>query len=483
MDKFVLLTDLGKKPTRVGVLYNNSRSSGALEIVNIARSAGVDATNLDYWRSWDKDLIKQSLLTWFDNVAEPWIGLSGSIDGSSTDKFKELVLELKKDLPQLKVMLGGYRVPVGESDWVDIAFIGRSVNIFKAWLNKEPIDKFVWAKEPLTLKNPSGVILEDPVAPILHEQDFWSDKEVLSVETALGCKFNCSFCGYDFRNNKHPVIVDDEKFITSLQTAHDKFGISKFFLADDTINEVDYKLEFLVEASKKLTFTPDFMAFVRADVVGAKPYQIDMMREANINSMFFGVESMTAGVTKMIRKGGKPENMLRSLRTVKQEFPEAFTYGNWIVGLTGDSESDIWNSVHSIVDEQLLTSAGSNTLRLYSNLENPDVMSDIDKEPEKFGYDVIGTDREWPELGYSSQSWKNDWTSSEDADELNLRIDKYFADNLQSKFTGHEMLAITGAVPGLPYSSYNTILNTVNRVIMKTTDKYIQQKSAWMLNG
>jgi hypothetical protein len=128
--KLILLTDLGAKPTRIGLLHNNSRSSGAHEIVSIAVEHGIDATNLDYWRTWPRDLLINSLLSWFDNDDEPWIGLSGSIDGSSTDEFKLLVADLKKEIPQLKVILGGYRVPVGEEDWVDIAFIGRSVNIW-----------------------------------------------------------------------------------------------------------------------------------------------------------------------------------------------------------------------------------------------------------------------------------------------------------------------------------------------------------------
>ena len=36
---------------------------------------------------------------------------------------------------------------------------------------------------------------------IIQENDFWDSRELMTIETALGCKFNCSFCGYDYRNN------------------------------------------------------------------------------------------------------------------------------------------------------------------------------------------------------------------------------------------------------------------------------------------
>ena len=218
-------------------------------------------------------------------------------------------------------------------------------------------------------------------------------------------------------------------------------------LADDTINEVDDKLILLAKVNKQLDFEPNYMAFARADVLGVQMHQIDLLKEARINVMFFGLESLNPKVTKMIRKGGKPERMLNSLREIKKEFPEAFTYGNLIMGLTGDTEESIRDNCNIIVDEQLLTSSGCNSLRLYNSLENPEIESEIDKDPEKYGYEVIGTDKEWPELGYSSQLWKNNWTTTEEADTLSEEIDVFLGNNLESKFTAHEIHGLKTLMP------------------------------------
>ena len=40
------------------------------------------------------------------------------------------------------------RVSVGAKDWVDIAFIGRSTNLFRKWLNNEPIRDYIVLKDP-----------------------------------------------------------------------------------------------------------------------------------------------------------------------------------------------------------------------------------------------------------------------------------------------------------------------------------------------
>ena len=58
---------------------------------------------------------------------------------------------------------------------------------------------------------------------------------------------------------------------------------------------------------------------------------------------------MKQNVTKLIRKGGKPEKNYEILRRVKNEFPEAFTFGNLIVGLAGDSEKNVVESCKKLV--------------------------------------------------------------------------------------------------------------------------------------
>jgi hypothetical protein len=276
------------------------------------------------------------------------------------------------------------------------------------------------------------------------------------------------------------VLIDEEQLFKSIQSAYTDFGITNFVLADDTINEVDTKLELLARVNEQLDFEPNYMAFVRVDVLGAQPHQIELLKKARINSMFFGIESMTPGVTKLIRKGGKPERMLSALRLVRDNYPEAFTYGNFIIGLTGDDEPSILNSCDIIIDEQLLTSAGCNTLRLFSNLENPDVESDMDKDPKKFGYEIIGTDQEYRDLGYSSQLWENDWSNSASAEELSAKVDIYLGDNLTSKFTSHEIFGLQALLPDEKWQSYNTKYTLTNQIRNKIVKKYIKNKSNWM---
>lgn len=481
--KFLVLSDLNQKLTRVGSLKNNSRGIGAYYVTQKAREFGIDATNIDYFLDWPRELLLECILTWFGNEEECVIGYSGSIDASGTNYYKELTDDIRKHIPQLKVMLGGFREPTfDETSWIDIMLIGRCTNLLLKYLKGEDISEYQILQDPPCYRNPLGVVMDDPVAITVEPNDFWSSRELMTIETALGCKFNCTFCGYDYRNNKNPKLNNIDTVIESMQTAYDVAGITNFFLADDTINEVDNKLELLGEVKRSLTFEPDLMSFVRMDIIGSKPHQIDLMRECNLRGHFYGIESLNPAVTKSIRKGGKPERNYEIMRRVKAEFPEAFTYGNFVIGLTGDSEEDIWKHANTIVDEQLLTSAGCTTFRLYSDLQNDEIKSDIDKDPAKFGYSIIDEKTvEWDTIGYESDNWKNDWTTRDDADKVTKAVDDFYKDNLTSVFTSHEIYSVKTLLPGLEIADYNNSLPLLRRSQKQMMNEYIRNKSEWLM--
>lgn len=479
--KVAIVSSLEPRQTRLGVLENNSKLSGPLGICQMVREIGGEATTIDYFDKWDLEALAAGLIKWFDNDPHCMIGTSGSVNDGNTVLFARLARIVKQQLPQLKVMLGGYRVITGNASWVDISFIGRCKNIVRDWLLGKDISEFQISDNPPTYRNAYNSIREDPVSPIMVPEDFGSEAEIITIETSLGCKFNCAFCGFDYRNNRHPVINQLDKLIESCQTAYDLFGMTKFFLADDTINEVNTKLELLTQLSNELSFTPEFMAFARLDVMGAKPEQVELMQKANIRTLFFGVESLNPAVTKSIRKGGKPEKNYDIMRMMKREFPEAFTYGNFIIGLAGDNEQDIWRHMHNIADEQLLTSAGCNPLRVYPGLDNWENMSEIDRNPEKFGYNLQSGTNFAGQFGYDATNWINDWTDYQQAGALSGKVDQFLSDNLQSSYTAHEYLSVKTLLPDLNTTNYNSLLGLANRKANSVQRQYISKKTSWLM--
>lgn len=479
--RLLVLSDLASRYTRAGNLRNNSRLAGPMWICQLARKHGAIAETIDYFRQWEEQELVDSILSFFKDDPDVYLATSGSVDDGNTTYFKQICERVREEIPTLKVILGGYRVITGDADWVDVSFIGRCSNLFEDYIAGRDISKFKISDNPATYKNPHNVIMETPVAPTITSVDFASSREMLTIELGLGCKFNCAFCGFDYRNNRRPVLNTFDSVYAACQTAHDMYGITDFYLADDTINEVDDKLELLIEVCDKLSFTPNFMAFARLDIMGAKPYQIDLLRRANINTMFFGIESFNPAVTKSIRKGGNPEKNFETLRHLKSEYPEAFTYGNLIAGLTGDNEQSIYDNAHRIVDEQLLSSAGINPLRIYSKIDNPDSQSDIDKNPERFGYKILEGGEFAGQYGYDADNWENDWCDNKKAQNITNVVEKIFADGLPSIYTAHEFAGMKSLLPGYAVPEYNNLLYLANRTQeIMVVKKYISDKKRYL---
>jgi hypothetical protein len=193
--------------------------------------------------------------------------------------------------------------------------------------------------------------------------------------------------------------------------------------------------------------------------------------------MFFGIESLNPTVTKSIRKGGNPEKNYDTLRLLKQEYPEAFTYGNFISGLSGDSRENIVDSAKRIVDEQLLTSAGINPLRIYSRIDNPDSQSEIDKDPAKYGYEILDGGQFAGQYGYDADHWRNDWCDDAIAAEISSEVDFMFASGLQSVYTAHEFASIKAMLPGHSVQQYNNLLPTANQMQQNLVARYIKEKA------
>lgn len=478
--KVAIVSSLAIRGTRIGALDNNAKLSGPLAISEIVRELGGEATTIDYFDKWDLNHLSECLISWYGHESYIVLGTSGSVNDGNTELFKQLVDKVRETLPHLKVILGGYRVLTGNASWIDASFIGRCQNLVRDWLAGVDISHAQISIDPPSYRNPYNQILEDPVAPVLTQDDIGFPEELITIELSLGCKFNCAFCGYDYRNNRNAVLNTVERVRQSCQTAYDLFGMTNFFLADDTINEVNSKLEVLAEVSEQLTFTPDFMAFARLDVMGAKPEQIELMKRAHVNTLFFGIESLNPDVTKGIRKGGKPERNYDIMRMLKRDFPEAFTYGNFIIGLEGDSEADIWQHMHQIVEEQLMTSAGCNPLRIYPDLDNWENMSEIDRDPEAYGYKLQDEHTFAGQYGYDARAWKNSWTTNAKAGALSFEIDQFLARNLQSAYTAHEMHSIKTLLPGLIHTDYNHSLGLINRKALQIQRKYIANKADWL---
>lgn len=116
----------------------------------------------------------------------------------------EIVKEIKKVLPNVKIILGGPEVSFGwekvmeENPEIDNILVGEGEKVFLNFLTNEndKVMGLVYRKDGEVYFNGSEKIIEDlDIIPFPYEKEELQDKtKIFYYESSRGCPFNCSYC-------------------------------------------------------------------------------------------------------------------------------------------------------------------------------------------------------------------------------------------------------------------------------------------------
>jgi sulfatase maturation enzyme AslB (radical SAM superfamily) len=361
---------------------------------------------------------------------DPVIAISTPFNAIDVYNLRPVLKWALEKYPNIKIIHGGSRnYDESLSDLIDVFFLGRSMEMFDAWLDNKDLTPYIERTDPLVLANYNfNEKIDNPVVPITKDDDCLSNKDILGFEVGVGCKFNCTFCNYELRNAKITKLADPLELRNYLQEAHSKYGISNFFASDDTLNETDEKLEIVLEAMSGLDFHPEITAYARLDLITSRKQQLELLGKIKFRSLFFGIESFNPEASKAVRKKSGLGNNYETLKNIRDISPDTYTVGGMIVGLNKDSEQSIFESVDRVINEKLLSSFqfGALSITRPTGIIGADFYSDLDKDPEKFGYKIIDViNFHHGNKNMASYAWQSDWTDSTKANDLTNRLYEY----------------------------------------------------------
>ena len=209
--------------------------------------------------------------------------------------------------------------------------------------------------------------------------------------------------------------------------------------------------------------------------------------------MFFGIESFNPEASRIVRKSSRVSSQIETLKKLRELTPNTFLSAGMIIGLTGDSKEHILQSMKYVADNNLLDAMQ------YGELGIPDMdtdvfddymLSDISKNPEKFGYEIVG--RESTSIpGQSSQAlkkWKNEWCDSEAAKDIFYEIYSYLKKYKIGYSDGFEYISFLSL--GLIDSESNEVIKSINNQVIKKAahsankyrKEYIEKKKKWFIS-
>ena len=262
-----------------------------------------------------------------------------------------------------------------------------------------------------------------------EDHDCILPNEVLYLEVARGCIFNCTFCAFPLNGKKKfDYIRNKELILQELLYNYEKFKVTKYIFSDDTFNDSVDKCQMIYEISKQLPFQLEYWAFIRLDLMAAHPETIDMLVKSGLRSMLFGIETFNQKTAAAIRKGGSREKLISTIAKIKERWGDlVHLQGSFILGLPYedlDSMNRTIEYLHS--SENKLDTWHVQSLKIrhpkYNNASSSGFISEIDKNYQKYGYREIGEVQKTDRANTPIMIWENDYTNFDEVSQLAAKV-------------------------------------------------------------
>ncbi len=326
----------------------------------------------------------------------PWYFESLPYQFTQVDSAK-WIDAIKKRNPKTKVTVGGAKAgQYIRNPKLDNVFIGYSETMMFDYINsiskKGPVRIFNKvidydsnaARDTWDFKNSvTRYIDEDIVLPT----------ETLAFEFSRGCVFSCAFCSYPLVGKKgaSEYVKYKEIIRSELLENYEKWGITKYYIVDDTFNDTVEKLKVIYEVIQSLPFKPKFWCYARIDLIAAHPEMAQLMLDIGIKEINHGIETFHPEAGKIIKKGN-PEKKKLALKMAKEVWgKEVWVNANIIIGLPKEPVQSIRDSVDWYVNEgyKYVEAFGMNMFTFLNKLENDYTnVSAIERDYEKYGYQL-----------------------------------------------------------------------------------------------
>lgn len=247
--------------------------------------------------------------------------------------------------PHVKWSLGGAKAYQFDlPDWH--RFTGVAEDSFLAWLDH--LGSKTKIRRRFDILDCTRLYVDD---------DHIRPSEVIPIELGRGCMFRCKFCAYDnIGKTKGTYLRRHELVAQEIMEHHSRWGTTRFYYVDDTVNENIQKVKDLADIAAAVPFKLEWIGYVRADLMDAVDGMEELVLQSGLRSAFFGIESFERQSSSLVGKGWSGRHAKDWLLERRHRWGNKLTWQlGMVVGIPGqtvdqliaDTEWLIQNDMHN----------------------------------------------------------------------------------------------------------------------------------------
>ena len=180
----------------------------------------------------------------------------------------------------------------------DVLFCGEAEETWPQFVND--FEAGTWKSEYTTKEKPDMSLSAMPRFDLLHVDRY----HALTIQFARGCPFNCEFCDIIVVYGRRPRVKGVEQMMKEIHECH-RLGAKQVFLVDDNFIGNKKLAKELLRAmavwGKENGYPVDFNTEVSLNVAQDEEL-LGLLREANVTTVFIGIESPRVASLEETRK-------------------------------------------------------------------------------------------------------------------------------------------------------------------------------------
>jgi radical SAM superfamily enzyme YgiQ (UPF0313 family) len=449
------------------------RSLGSHRIATLLRQNDWDVEVVDFGGYWTLEEFQQLMLQRV-NENFKFIGISGVFLNTDNTPLDRFVRWCKSKYPQIKIILGAPQRYMFDNKNIDYNINGFGENAILVLL------KYLFSNGPppaFTMNLNSGKNISEneyyPAYPLkslmvkYEDRDFILPDEWLGVETSRGCAFSCSFCNFPVLGVKGDYTRDAEDFRIQMVDAYDRFGVSHYYISDETFNDRTEKITKFADVVQSLPFDTYFSGFIRADLLISRKQDREELLRMNFLGQFYGIETFNHAAGKAVGKGMNTDKLKQGLIDVKNYFKgykqhHYRGYISLIAGLPHETVSSLYETRDWLWNNW--QGQGFSMFQLEIPVSEYLTSSKISKDWAKYGYTNAEADISMSNdrlmVSHDNLIWKNEHMTIKDAESISKEIEgirdigDFYIDNFSLARTGagtlEDRLKLRSYTPSIP---------------------------------
>jgi hypothetical protein len=210
---------------------------------------------------------------------------------------------------------------------------------------------------------------------------------------------------------------------------YNDFGITRYYVTDDLINDSEAKVDMLLDVSERLPFQWQYAGYIRLDLLRRFPNMATKLIDSGLIGGFMGIETVNDASGKKVAKGLGRARTDEALAICADAWQgRVVINGGFVLGLphdTPDTKHELLEWLNLPATKRVITGVRVSPLGI-----SPLGISDIDKNPEKYGYtfdpesDGLSTRNHMENLVWRTKSY--DFVTA--AEDSRWIMDQYYQD-------------------------------------------------------